>query len=157
MTANYRGYAFSARQSTADENALRQEILGAWKDDHDRSEQVVDWLWFVVERISDYDGSSYVYFVEAPSSRLIKIGRSNDPYRRLTQLKLLSPVSLEIRGIVPGGAEIEVSFHEHFKSLNSHGEWFFAASYLTSFVDILTRPWNAPAHFSRHLTRSEAA
>ena len=81
---------------------------------------------------------SFVYFVHAPSVNLIKIGRSFDPERRFTELRLLSPVSLEVIGMIPGDSRKETELHTKFSALHSHGEWFFASKELIKFAHLET-------------------
>lgn len=77
---------------------------------------------------------SQVYFVYAKAVKLIKIGRSADPERRLDELRLLSPVELEIIGMVDGGARREAEMHQQFAKYRSHGEWFHAAQEIKTFA-----------------------
>lgn len=75
-----------------------------------------------------------VYFVEAKSVNLIKIGSSLDPDRRFAELQLLSPVPLEIICCTDGGSKREAELHEQFSHLRSHGEWFHATGDLLRFI-----------------------
>jgi len=100
--------------------------------------KVVEGVRDIVDQMVAYCGDEFVYFIQARSARLIKIGRSQDPYRRLAQLQLLSPVPLEVMATLPGGAELERSLHGQFEFLRSHGEWFFAATHLVDFISAAT-------------------
>jgi Meiotically Up-regulated Gene 113 (MUG113) protein len=53
-----------------------------------------------------------------------KIGHSKDVEKRLVQLRTGSPVSLEIKAVLPGGEDVEKILHWIFKGRRSHGEWF---------------------------------
>lgn len=79
-----------------------------------------------------------IYFLSASSVNLIKIGFSCSPEERLKALRLLSPVSLEIIGMIPGGADREHELHARFSHLRSHGEWFHATTELRDFVSLET-------------------
>ncbi|MET3481579.1 GIY-YIG nuclease family protein [Methylobacterium sp. 1973] len=88
---------------------------------------------------------SFVYFVHAPSVNLVKIGRSVDPERRFSELRLLSPVDLKVIGVVNGGSLVEAQFHRQFDHLHSHGEWFHATKELMHFAwwESLKHLWEA--------------
>jgi len=75
-----------------------------------------------------------IYFLGAAPVNLIKIGFSSAPEERLKALRLLSPVSLEIVGMIPGFAEREREIHAQFEHLRSHGEWFHATEELKQFA-----------------------
>ena len=77
---------------------------------------------------------SQVYFLLASSVNLVKIGRSGDPDTRFEQLRLLSPVPLEVIGIIEGGSAVEADLHKRFNHLHSHGEWFHAANELRRYA-----------------------
>lgn len=79
---------------------------------------------------------SQVYFLYAPSVNLMKIGRSVEPERRFAELRLLSPVPLEVFGVIDGGAEKEFELHQRFSHLHSHGEWFHATAELKDFASV---------------------
>ena len=87
---------------------------------------------------------SQVYFLLASSVNLIKIGRSGDPETRFEQLRLLSPVPLEIVGLIEGGSAVEAALHQRFDHLHSHGEWFHATNELRRFAWFATMEslWN---------------
>lgn len=128
------------------QDRLRKRVLTAWQPMDKRADLVVDWMFYVADLVTRYDGASCVYFIEAPANRLIKIGRSTDPHARLSRLRLMSPVPLEIRGVLPGDAKLEAALHSHFEELKSHGEWFFAAARLSSFIDVMCRETLVPAN-----------
>lgn len=87
---------------------------------------------------------SQVYFLHAPSVNLIKIGRSSDPERRFAEVRLISPVSLDVVGVIDGGSDVEAALHQKFSHLRSHGEWFHATADLMRFavVESLMSAWN---------------
>lgn len=65
-----------------------------------------------------------VYVIGVAGSPVVKIGRSAKPAGRLGDIQRMSPVRLEIRWQVEGGAELEGALHRRFKELRTHGEWF---------------------------------
>lgn len=77
---------------------------------------------------------SQVYFLLAASVNLMKIGRSVDPDTRFAQLRLLSPVPLEVFVTIDGGSGMESALHNRFAHLNAHGEWFYATEELRRFA-----------------------
>jgi hypothetical protein len=79
-----------------------------------------------------------IYFLSAPSVNLAKIGFSVEPEGRIKSLRLLSPVPLEIIGMIPGDFEQERALHARFLHLRSHGEWFHATAELRDFVSVET-------------------
>lgn len=74
--------------------------------------------------------STYVY-IAAPlhGDGLIKVGMSDDPYRRLNDLQSGSPVELRIVEVYGfdtryEAAILERSFHLAHADARRHGEWF---------------------------------
>lgn len=96
-----------------------------------------------------------VYFLHAPSVNLIKIGHSADPELRFQQLRLMSPVPLEVIGMIPGGYELEQELHNKFAHLQSHGEWFHATEELKMFawLETMISLWNEMDEKSRQSFR----
>ena len=66
---------------------------------------------------------NHVYFIVAENG-LIKIGMSNDPLKRLSVLKTMSPLKLRIITTRKGGRKLELRLHRQFQHLHNHGEWF---------------------------------
>lgn len=98
----------------------------------------VEWVYRVIYDVDHYEGNSSIYFIQAESVNLIKVGRSINTDRRLVQLRLLSPVNLRIIGSVPGGPSEEVLIHSGLDYLRSHGEWFHATPMLRRFIGLLS-------------------
>ncbi|MBA3691483.1 MAG: GIY-YIG nuclease family protein [Actinobacteria bacterium] len=88
-----------------------------------------------------------VYFIESRESGLIKIGISNDPWRRLEQMG--DPSQLKILAVESGGAAREWDLHQRFAEANLmesddrddypesrvHGaEWFFPAQPILDYL-----------------------
>lgn len=67
----------------------------------------------------------YSYFLWAELTNRIKIGKSNDPYKRLKTLQTGSPEKLILIAFVSG--DIERKLKEEFKKYKIHGEWFIPA------------------------------
>jgi hypothetical protein len=76
----------------------------------------------------------YVYFIKTHTkpgymNELVKIGKSNDPYERLSQLQIGSPVKLRMMAIVECEGDddafrVEKLAHELFERQHKQGEWF---------------------------------
>lgn len=70
-------------------------------------------------------GKVAMYAIEARVSGLVKIGSSDNPTHRFKTIQAMSPEMLEPRIIAPeNGRELEREFHNKFKYLRQHGEWF---------------------------------
>ena len=69
-------------------------------------------------------GESFVYFVEASATGLIKIGSSRSPKRRLQQLQTAVASPLRILATESGGALRERELHSRFHFACIRGEWF---------------------------------
>jgi hypothetical protein len=92
-----------------------------------------------------------VYFALAPTAGLVKVGTTFRLAERMQELRLMSPVPLELIGHVPGGAEREQAYHQLFAAERSHGEWFryteAVAAKLES--DNLVAIWNSISQRAR--------
>jgi hypothetical protein len=75
---------------------------------------------------------AYVYFVEAVGSDRIKIGKTRAVDARLQQLQVTSPFKLRILKVIRGGVDEDLRWHDRFKHLRVHGEWFHLDPELTS-------------------------
>lgn len=65
-----------------------------------------------------------VYFLTTEKQESIKIGFSNDPYKRLATLQTSHPDKLYYLRILEGDISIEKNLHNKFKHLRINGEWF---------------------------------
>lgn len=83
-----------------------------------------------------------IYFIQAAPDGLIKIGKSRCAVYRLTNLRTMSPVPLELRGIMlcPDGGRLERQLHDRFAEIRSHGEWFRPEPVLLDFIRENARP-----------------
>ena len=66
----------------------------------------------------------WIYFIEAAELKLVKIGWSRRPERRLAQLMEQSPVELKILTARRGPSLDERNLHRRFSALRHRGEWF---------------------------------
>lgn len=65
-----------------------------------------------------------VYFMQAVSGGLIKIGASARPEQRQAAAQALCPLELRLLAVLPGGFARERELHERFAAHRRHGEWF---------------------------------
>lgn len=88
-----------------------------------------------------FSGSSLrprtLYFVEAPSVSLIKIGVTDDLDRRFRDLRMTSPVDLVLSLGIAGTGRQEHALHRAFARDRHHGEWFTATRELRDLIEWL--------------------
>ena len=73
--------------------------------------------------------AGYIYCIEATGSPLVKIGRTQNPDQRLSDIHKASPLPCRISVVVgnlgmPGALKMERALHEMFEDRRSHAEWF---------------------------------
>jgi hypothetical protein len=66
----------------------------------------------------------FLYFLVNSTRKLVKIGRSRNPTRRVADLQSSSPHKLKLAKVFPAPAHAEGYFHKKFKHLRVRGEWF---------------------------------
>ncbi len=71
------------------------------------------------------------YFLLAPQVKLVKIGKSRSPMRRMTMLRTMNAADVEILTVID---EDEGALHEMFKDLRHHGEWFRVDSRIAGYL-----------------------
>ncbi|MFJ7315254.1 DUF1376 domain-containing protein [Pseudomonas sp. NPDC098747] len=76
----------------------------------------------------------YVYFVTEPSSDLVKIGYSKNPWARLSELRRSHGVELSVAATIKTVEKSEVSVHELLAEFRSEGEWFCKSSCITDLI-----------------------
>jgi hypothetical protein len=67
---------------------------------------------------------SYVYIIHCKDLNTIKIGYSDNPFARLSQLQMGNSSELSIISIFKGGLEEESVLHKILKLNSVRGEWF---------------------------------
>ncbi len=75
-----------------------------------------------------------VYFVEAVGLERIKIGTTTHLARRLSSLRVASPVPLRLVFDEPGGEDREAALHDRFDDYRVTGEWFEFSGALRSYL-----------------------
>jgi DNA-binding XRE family transcriptional regulator/mRNA-degrading endonuclease YafQ of YafQ-DinJ toxin-antitoxin module len=63
-----------------------------------------------------------VYFIKSQDK--IKIGYSNNPKQRISNISTSNPFDLEVLLIINGGFKKEMELHKQFQDFRSKGEWF---------------------------------
>ena len=78
----------------------------------------------------------HVYFIEAETLGLIKIGFSDHVRSRMRDLQTMSPDRLRVLWFIPStdAPSLEREMHERFAHLRSHGEWFKPGGDLLDFL-----------------------
>lgn len=67
----------------------------------------------------------FVYLIEATDTKVVKIGFSLTPQKRLAQLQTGSSVPLRMIGAWPGSLDLERKLHERLSAFRVAGEWFY--------------------------------
>lgn len=66
-----------------------------------------------------------IYFIQAADGTgPIKIGHTEQIFKRLSDIQTHSPIKLKILKVIEGDRVLEVSLHRRFVRLMTHGEWF---------------------------------
>lgn len=91
--------------------------------------------------------TGYVYFIQAIGVDLMKIGFTTheDPRKRLTHLKIGSPLPLRLITTIPATRYTERKIHRRFAHLWSHGEWFRLTPELIRAVKDYMENWGKKA------------
>lgn len=77
----------------------------------------------------------YVYIFLNREHLICKIGFSNDPNKRLSQVQTGCPFKI-VRGLmIEGGAEKEKELHQKYKDYRLEGEWFSIQGKLKEAID----------------------
>lgn len=94
-----------------------------------------------------FAADSFIYFIQAGPRRPVKIGISNDPWKRIGRLQTGAPDTYQMLAIMPGGKDEEMELHARFAPDRIRGEWFHKSRELAGFIkevagehwDLLTR------------------
>jgi len=94
---------------------------------------------------------SYVYFIRADTTGLIKIGVTHNPRKRLTALNTASPDGLTALGLIKGDRVQEQALHLRFAHYRKHGEWFEPGAELIAYIREKATPALDPEALERLL------
>ena len=82
----------------------------------------------------DFTQTTFIYFIRAGISGNIKIGVSQEPESRCSQLQTATHEPLRIVGLARGSYADEQEIHSIFASDRLIGEWFAPSRHLLMFV-----------------------
>ncbi len=68
--------------------------------------------------------AKHLYIIQAKTTGHVKIGRSDDPEKRLVQLQTGNPTSLRLILVAHGKGAQEKSLHRALSRYQTIGEWF---------------------------------
>lgn len=77
-----------------------------------------------------------VYLITCSKTDSCKIGFSNCPENRLSQLQVGNPFSLEISAVIEGNVEDEKRLHQKFDKYKLSGEWFHYSDEIRKFFNV---------------------
>jgi hypothetical protein len=87
---------------------------------------------------------TFVYFVREDCGGPIKIGFSNDVYRRVKSLSTQAGRRMSLLAAMPGGRDEERRLHERFSGSRVLGEWFHPHAEILAEVRRVTEEYPLP-------------
>ena len=102
---------------------LRLEKHHLSKADRDRKKRLKELFY---ELYGEMD-ARYVYIIEEGSNGYVKIGKANDPMKRVVSgLGAKSPYAIEVLHLIPTQVPLDVEkwFHTAYQKERLNGEWF---------------------------------
>lgn len=87
------------------------------------------------EAVSTLTTPGHIYFIQAESSGLVKIGWATCPKTRMAQMQAHGPLKLLLLHSEPGNGREEAELHRQFTADRQHGEWFAPCSALMAEID----------------------
>ena len=73
----------------------------------------------------EHRDSPHIYLIgEGNGSGVVKIGRSEDPRRRLNDIQVSTPHTMQLIHVVLDAGDFEHPLHDEFANLHVSGEWF---------------------------------
>jgi len=85
-----------------------------------------------------------VYFVEAASVSLVKIGVADDPRARFRSLVTMNAAPVRLVALMPGRKSQERELHRRFATQRAHGEWFKLSKQLTVVISEMRERYGLP-------------
>lgn len=80
---------------------------------------------------------SYVYFLLHEPTKILKVGISRSPAKRIQAHRASTPGDLTLLGVVPGGSWLEKGIHldlDDYLAPGNH-EWFYYTDYVKNYVN----------------------
>jgi len=68
--------------------------------------------------------TTYVYLISDPKSNAVKIGRSDNPMKRVGELQTGNPNTLSLLSCFAAEPSVEQIIHKHLEDYSLNGEWF---------------------------------
>lgn len=65
-----------------------------------------------------------IYFIQNETTKAVKIGKSNDPQKRIAGFQTAIADRLKLIGTLPGDRPLERKLHIRFSGFHIRGEWF---------------------------------
>lgn len=81
------------------------------------------------------DKNTFIYFIRTVNSNMVKIGKSKNPLKRLSQLQTGNRELIYIDAMISLNDKYEKIIHKYFKKEHSGKEWFFLSDRLNDFID----------------------
>lgn len=81
--------------------------------------------------------TTFVYFLQRPDTRAVKIGFAADVGQRFDQLNGANDVELVLLAVMPGVKRDERALHVRFAAHHKHCEWFHPAPEIIAFIRAL--------------------
>lgn len=75
------------------------------------------------------------YFIQCGATGHVKIGRSDEPWKRFSKIQSDTPGELTMLAVVAKGADYEAAMHRMFAADNVRGEWFAMSPSLRAYID----------------------
>lgn len=82
----------------------------------------------IAPRRGDVQHGSHLYLMQAGEDGPVKIGRANDPIRRVAELQPGCAQRINLRAVLPERGSDERGVHKAFRHFRMHGEWFTPAT-----------------------------
>lgn len=90
-----------------------------------------------------------VYFIHDPKTDLVKIGFSQTPHLRVTNIRHETKSKVVLLAAYDGTHEQEQAEHKRWAHLRAHGEWFKPSSDLFAYIADLGPPKNTVDPFTK--------
>lgn len=82
------------------------------------------------------EAGSFIYFAYLPFLKIVKIGVSKNPAKRIKQATAFLPFEgLYLLGQIPGDTTAEKELHKKYKSYCYRNEWFFVCGHLKQWIE----------------------
>lgn len=95
---------------------------------------------------AEYERHCRVYFIEAPTIGLVKIGYTMEVPKRFIAMLTMSAVPLSLLADTPGGPQLEAKLHDQFNADRSHGEWFAKTPAMVAVIAAAETQYDASWH-----------